>query len=197
MAKKIFPERLTNKELGYLIGLFIGDGYSNYNKKDRHYRVDYYLDAKRDNLIKEYLQRLLLKMGLNPYTCSCRGSTRISSNSKRFMELVNEEKDRIENTDVTDREYVLGALSGFIDSDGYVGNGDIVIVQNDKKILEIFKHFSEDILDIPTRLWKRHMNFKGSFLRWNLRITMGFRTLPHNSSKVNRYGGERLPSIAS
>ncbi len=194
MVKEIYPDRLTSKEIGYLVGLFIGNGYSEYSRRDGHYGVDYYLDAKRDINIRGCLQSLLLKMGLKPYITPCRGSMRISSNSKKFMGFIDEEETKIKDSQVSDPGYVLGAISGFIDSDGYVGKGDIVIVQKDKMILDVFKRFSEEVLEIPTRLWKTEMNFKGAFSRWNLRISMGFRKLSHTSIKVHRYSGDSCSS---
>lgn len=39
---------ISQKKLGYLVGFFIGDGYSNYNKKNRHYNVEFYFNSLRD-----------------------------------------------------------------------------------------------------------------------------------------------------
>ena len=43
------------------MGLFIGDGYRNYNKKDRHYNVEFYLNSSKDLDIQQYLISLLKK----------------------------------------------------------------------------------------------------------------------------------------
>ena len=187
MVKKISVDKLDDKERGYLVGLFTGDGYLNYCKSDRHYRVDFYLNAKKDQAILFYLKRLLSTLGLNPYTVRCRGSTRVSCNSKEFMELIGQEKRRILKSKTVSKEYALGLISGFIDADGNVGKGDIVIVKKDRRTLLFFKRLAEDALKVKTRLWLRIIRFKGVLPIWNLRLSMDFRRLPHNSCKVHAY----------
>ena len=43
---KIYPQNLSEKEMGYLIGFYVGDGYS-YFRKDKHYVVEFYLNSMR------------------------------------------------------------------------------------------------------------------------------------------------------
>ena len=39
---------LSEKENGYLFGLFEGDGYKFHDKKGRRYMIDFYLNSVRD-----------------------------------------------------------------------------------------------------------------------------------------------------
>ena len=187
MIKQIDLEKLSQKEIGYLLGLYTGDGYSNYSEKDRHYRVDFYLDATRDTDIIKKLEQYLSQILLNPYEVRCRGAMRVSVNSKTFKEFV-------ENIDLEkqfqDKDFLLGFLSGFIDSDGYVVKGDIVITQKDKAIFEELSNLCKSKLNLETRLWQRTTRFKSPFYAWNFRVATPFRHLAHISCKVKRiYAG--------
>ena len=51
-------------EEGYIDGYFQGDGYANYNKKDRHYRTEFFPNSERDKDIRLKLETLLKGMGL-------------------------------------------------------------------------------------------------------------------------------------
>ncbi len=46
MCLKISLDKLTDSEKGYLMGFFLGDGYSYYDKKYRHYVVEFYLHSE-------------------------------------------------------------------------------------------------------------------------------------------------------
>ena len=60
-------KKLSKKEWGYLFGLFEGDGYKLYDKKSRHYHVEFYLNSKNDKDIINFLVILLKKIELNPH----------------------------------------------------------------------------------------------------------------------------------
>jgi hypothetical protein len=187
MTKQIGLENLSKKEIGYLMGLYTGGGYSNYSEKDRHYRVDFYLDAHKDLDILENLINLLRQILLNPYTVRCRGSIRASVNSKYFKEFV--ENIELEQQ-FQDTDFLLGFLSGFIDSDGYVTKGDIVITQKDKTLLKKLSLLCKSKFNLKTRLWQRTTRFKSPFYAWNFRVATPFRHLAHISCKVKRvYAG--------
>jgi len=192
MVGPVRLEGLHDKEIGYLTGLFIGDGYANYNKNDRHYRVDFYLDTKKDQEIIRCVRDLIGKTGLSTYIVKCRGSTRVSCNSKKFMEFIARQEEDTLRGEIKNNDYALGVISGFIDADGYVNNGDIVLVQKDKRVLDRLKQVSEGRFKVKTRMWRRITRFKGIFPIWNLRLSMDFRHLPHNSCKVCRYSGKLL-----
>ena len=110
---------LTEKERGYLFGLFEGDGYKYHDKKGRHYHVEFYLNSEKDKEIIVLLVKILKKIGLNPnlyqdkrYNCK-----RIRVYSK---ELFN---DLVRGSSLADKnkDFSIGFISGIIErssSDG-------------------------------------------------------------------------------
>jgi len=58
-------KELNEKEWGYLFGLFEGDGYKIYDKKSRHYQIEFYLNSERDKKIIFFLTSLLSKLESN------------------------------------------------------------------------------------------------------------------------------------
>ena len=83
-------DALLQKERGYLIGFFLGDGYMNYNKKDRHYRVEFLFNSIRDIEIMNYIEDLLRKSELNPFFVRDKRYNSVSMrvNSKKLMEEI-------------------------------------------------------------------------------------------------------------
>jgi len=61
-GRKIQIEELTKKEQGYLFGLFEGDGYKIYDKKSRHYQIDFYLNSEKDKKLLNFLLGCLKKL---------------------------------------------------------------------------------------------------------------------------------------
>jgi intein-encoded DNA endonuclease-like protein len=180
-------KNLSQKELGYLIGLYIGDGYSNYNKKDRHYRVDFYLNSIKDQDIMKNLIILLKRLCLNPFVFKDKrcNMNRIRVNSKKFMIFVEKMSKKFISLN---KDYKMGLLSGFIDAEGYVTKGEIMVTQKNKYIINHFKKISES-LNVFRKLWKSTNNKSGGYV-WRLRISTKFKYLLHNSYKVNRiYSG--------
>ena len=82
--------KISEKEKGYLFGLFFGDGYKIYDKKSRHYQVDFYLNSKNDIFIINKLSELLLKIGLriNFYQDKRYNCKRIRVYSKEFFNVL-------------------------------------------------------------------------------------------------------------
>ena len=79
---------------------------------------------------------------------------------------------------------MLGLLSGFIDAEGYVGNGEVVITQKDKKVLELFKEICIK-LNIPTKKFWSFSNSRTNEV-WRLRISTKIKLKDHNSCKLKR-----------
>jgi len=181
---------LSKQELGYLVGFFLGDGYANYNKKNRHYNTEFYFNSLRDIQSMEFIKTLLGKFGLNVckqkdkrYNC-----IRLKVSSKEFMRFILFKKDELfdeSKTNGLDEEYKLGVISGFIDAEGYVNNGEIQLTQKDKRMLIMIKELCKD-LSITTRKFYSTKNYKTDNLIWRLRISTKFKYMPHNSYKVKR-----------
>ncbi|VVB60877.1 LAGLIDADG-like domain protein [uncultured archaeon] len=188
-------DKLSQKETGYLVGCFIGDGYANYNKKDRHYHVEFHFNSIRDVLTIRYVSAILNTLGLRCFLHNDKRykATRVRVNSRSLMRFLQEERSRIINASLG-KEYALGLISGFIDAEGYVGNGEILVTQRDKGTLMLFKNICES-LSVPTKKFWSSKNYKSKSDIWRLRISTSFKYLPHNSHKVREvYGGSALRS---
>lgn len=179
--------RLIDGEKGYLVGLYIGDGYLYYDGW-RHYKVNFFLNPKTDKDIIEYTTILLKKIGLSPYIMTHHGCLIIRLNSKEFYTYLIKKAQNIFHEE--NKEFIVGFVSGFIDSDGYVTKGDIVISNKNKKLLEITQLFFER-LNVYTKLWKQNNNINlKNFNIWRLRIGTRFKYKKHYSRKILRtYGG--------
>lgn len=182
------------KEKAYLIGIITGDGYL-YHDKWRHYKTNIYLNPNTDKDIAEYITVLLKKIGLNPYVMYHHGCLIIRINSKLFFNFIKEESINIQNNKSED--YIIGFISGFIDSDGYVSNGEIVVSNVKREIIDIIDEFCSE-LQINTKLWKQKTSLNDKiFSIWRLRIGTKFKYEKHYSQKLNRIYGGALPIIAS
>lgn len=182
-------DNLSSKELGYLIGLFIGDGYSLYSKNDRHYSVEFYLNSIKDKDVIDNVVKLFCQIKLNCLVSKDRryNVVRIRINSKELMKIFNQKVLEFKENKKLSKDYKLGLISGFIDAEGYVKKGEIVVTQKDKKTLERFK------LLVPPKMIKKFWsckNYNGKGKIWRLRISTKFKYIPHNSYKVNRLYGE-------
>ncbi|MFH0936627.1 MAG: LAGLIDADG family homing endonuclease [Candidatus Woesearchaeota archaeon] len=179
---------ITKKELGYIIGLYIGDGYSNYNKNDRHYRVEFHLNSERDKDILDYTKLILSKMGFKFFLLKDKrgNSIKIYVNSKELMLWINQEVKLLKDKRLT-KDCKLGLLSGFIDAEGWVKKGDIVVTQKNKQIILFFECIAKQF-SVAGKLWKTK-NYKGKGYVWRLRIPTRFKYLHHNSLKVKRVYG--------
>ena len=72
MVTKIELNNINNAEKGYLIGLFVGDGYL-YHDRWGHYKINFYLNPKKDRDIAKFTINLLNKIGLSPYIMHHKG----------------------------------------------------------------------------------------------------------------------------
>ena len=181
--EKIELNNLSNKEIGYLIGLFYGDGYANYNKKDRHYNVEFYLHSERDKDIEIFLISLLKKLRLifsvfkdKRFNCN-----RIRVHSKELYNFINLDKF-YENDD-----FNLGFISGLVDSDGYVNlkKSTIQIINKNVKLLQKCRKILKK-LDIDSNLVKKFKYFDDKNQIYYLSISIKFKRLKHISKKAGR-----------
>lgn len=185
--KEINMHRLNKAEIGYLIGLFIGDGSFCIDKKSRHCKVSFSLNPKRDTDIQKFLTDLLERIGLNPFVVFNNGSLDTRVNSKRLVEFVREELSEV-NKNLENWEYFVGLLSGLIDSDGYANRKGIVVSMKNPVILKEVQHAGEKF---SVRMYLRRgvqVYPPGSEI-WRLRVSMGFKTTTHLSHKIRRIYG--------
>lgn len=183
-------EKISQKELGYLLGLFIGDGYSGYTKRNRHYTVEFHLNSVSDRDIIDYVVSLLRLITLNCLIAKDKryNAVRVRVNSKEFMKFVRQKVTELKENKTLGGEYALDLISGFIDAEGYVKNGEILLTQKNKKTLELFKKLLEPD-NLVRKFWPAK-NYKGVGVIWRMRVSTRFKYLHHNSCKVKRvYSG--------
>jgi len=185
-------QNISQQELGYVVGIFIGDGYARYDKCNRHHNVDFYLNSIKDGQIIERLFFILTKSGLNVTTRKDKryNSIRVRVSSKAFMEFMeSKESELFESTGQNlGDDYKIGVISGFIDAEGFVGNGEIQLTQRKRETLLIIKRFCDDLGILTRKFWSAK-NYRTTNLIWRLRISTKFKYAPHNSYKVQRAYG--------
>jgi hypothetical protein len=176
-------EKLRGEELGYLIGIIAGDGYVFYDKKSRHYQVEFYLHSESDLEIIKKVENLLLKIGLNVqrYNDKRFKCLRLRVYSKELYYFIKGDKFNY------NKEFMLGFVSGFIDSDGYYNKekSTLVIVNtNLEKIKKAKKYL--DLLNIKSTINKKFMSSTYKNQPYNLYISVKFIRLNHLSEKIRK-----------
>ncbi|MAG45825.1 MAG: hypothetical protein CMH63_03580 [Nanoarchaeota archaeon] len=179
-------EMLSDKEKGYLFGLFEGDGYSIYDRKRKHYIVDFYLNARKDEDIKKFLLKILYKIGLNPYVFEQEGKNcnRIRIRSKLFKEFIENQNYKNLNKDSK-----MGFLSGFIDAEGYVvpKKSTLGIVNTNKQLMGMCVNILNEA-NIYCSIRQRVRSKKDKLKSYLILISMKFKNTKHISQKVWRLG---------
>jgi intein-encoded DNA endonuclease-like protein len=182
---------LNDGEKGYLIGLFFGDGYLHHDK-GRHYRIYFYFNPKKDCDIVNYTIFLLKKIQLSPYTMFHHGCIIVRINSKLFYNFLKFFQLQIYEAN---ENFIIGFISGLIDSDGYVRKGDIVITNKSITLLKKVQFFCKNI-GVYSKLWNQNTTYNGRvFTIWRLRIGTRFKYKQQYSRKIFRIygGGDCLP----
>lgn len=188
---------MPKKEWAYLIGFFFGDGSFCIDKKSRHYKVSFSLNPQKDDEIREVISGILLKLGTNPFEVFNNGSLDIRVNSKALVELIDSELNGISGK-LANEEYLLGFVSGLIDSDGWIGKGEILVANTDSGMLKLVGESLAKI-GIKTRLFSVPQKLTGGII-FRLRISPKLKSRRHICSKVMRgavAGRQKAPSIAS
>ncbi len=183
--QKIKIDNRSEKEKGYLTGLFIGDGYRNYNKKDRHYNVEFYLNSSKDLDIQQYLIALLKKAKVynSVFKDPRCNVNKIRASSKSLFYFFEGEWSLFREEKVSNKEWELGVVSGFIDAEGYVGKGSIFIAQKDRFTIFKIKKICENLRVCCTV--KRKPNTPQGFI-YRGAVSTRFKYLPQNSRKLAR-----------
>ncbi len=178
-----------------MLGFYIGDGYSNYSKNDRHYKTTFTLHSKEKEVIN-YLRYILVRLGLNPFIVKDKrfNSVMLSVNSKIFMWYITQQKSKFFSGSITEKNFCIGVVSGFIDSEGYVNNGEIQLTQKNKKTLDRIVQLVRT-LNVETRKFWSEQNYHSRHKVWRLRISTSFKYLRHNSLKVKNQYSEGNHSV--
>ncbi len=126
---------------------------------------------------------LLKKIELNSYLINNNGCVEVKVNSILFMDYM---KESLKKWWDEPESYLLGVISGLIDSDGNIGNGEIVITNKNKSILKKVKEIINK-KNIHTKLWIKQNKGKEDKWKFNiykLRIGTALKNLDHCSLKV-------------
>jgi len=184
-GSEINLKALSECERGYLFGIFEGDGYKIYDKKSRHYHIEFYLNSEKDKEIIQFVIFLLKKINLKPATYKDKrfNCLRIRVYSKSLFNLINK------NIKLNDKnkEFDIGFISGLIDSEGCVNcnKNFIMIINTNKKILDDCKDFLNSI-GIKSSINLRKPSFKDKKNSYRMYISVSFKRLKHLSKKAGK-----------
>ncbi len=184
-GREIHLENLSDKERGYLFGLFEGDGYKVYDKKSRHYHVEFYLNSIKDKGIIKFMVNLLGNLGLKPnlYQDKRFNCMRVRVYSKFLFQEI---KKNISFNNIN-KDFGLGFVSGLIDSEGWVSKKKhtIRIINTNKSILDSCKGFL-DSLDISSSITQRKKSKKDKLDSYLMLVLVNFKRLNHLSIKAGK-----------
>jgi len=176
-------EKLSEKEKGYLFGLFEGDGYKVYDKKSRHYHIEFYLNSVKDKMIISFIVKILRKIGLNPnlYKDKRYNCIRVRVYSKELFSIIHKD---IKFND-KNRDFKIGFVSGMIDSEGYVNNKKryIMIVNTNRKTLEKISQFLNS-LGIGAKVNIQNISQKDKLPSYRMHISVTFKNTNNLSIKA-------------
>ena len=174
--------KLTDSELGYLKGFFMGDGYKYHDKKGRKYYVEFYTHSIRDKKISKFLIILTKKLKLNPniYKDKRFYCKRIRITNKEFFNLFDKDfiKMNLKNGEI------IGFISGFIDAEGYVNNKKrfIQVVNTNHQVLEFIKNELAK-MRVSSSISNKWASKKSRKQAYNLYISVTFKNIPHLAFK--------------
>lgn len=178
-------QALSLLELGYIIGLFLGDGSFSIDIKSRHEKVCFSLNPKRDHVIIKNITLLLRKIRLNPFHVYAHRALDVRVNSKILVYVLYVLVDDVLNHKITNREFAIGVISGLIDSDGYVYGKMIVIANTNQKIVYLVEKLCRELSVKVSSKVVQNKTPRGRMTRIT-RIFVGqrFNTYPHCSAKL-------------
>jgi hypothetical protein len=144
--RELQVENLSNKELGWLIGCYAGDGSRNFRKKNYSYEVKFALNEKEYPII-EFVEALLSKCGVNTWRCVDGKRIYVKCKNKRMYHFVEKylqwegtkKSTSVRLADISSYsdDLVFGFLCGLIDADG--GTKRLYISTSSEKMMETLK----------------------------------------------------------
>jgi len=114
-------QKISREDLDWLIGLYIADG-SKLKEKQRQYRIHFYLNPKKDELILKKLLNILISLNLNPNIQLKEkiGTLFIRVTNKMFFEKLPYDK-----SEKYVPKNIEAFIAGFLDGDGYVNKKEV------------------------------------------------------------------------
>ncbi|HDQ59999.1 MAG TPA: hypothetical protein ENN30_02285 [Candidatus Woesearchaeota archaeon] len=181
--KKLAVKRVKSKQMGYLVGLFLGDGYAYHDKNSRHYTVEFSLHRKKDKSVIKKLVELFKKLKFKVYKIkeNRSKSVKLRLHSKALMELIQKKQKEFFKKKYFFEDYKLGVVSGYIDAEGKVaGTRKIVLREKKLRLLRIIKKFCSSLGISTVKIAPVKVNGKRV---WQTTAS-GFKGLKHNSVKI-------------
>lgn len=167
--KKIFGKKFKNVEVNYesdefvgeLVGIFVGDGGHFYDTKRKAHAIRFYFNNSEKEYVTEILQLLHKNLNKKSHLYRVKNVLIIRYYSKILydflMKYVRWEKSgdprrpnkksrtvSLRSIDVS-REFKIGFLRGFIDTDGHISNKKIVFSSSSNKIIQQSISFLNDL----------------------------------------------------
>jgi len=182
-GREVQFDNLSEKEKGYLFGLFEGDGYKIYDKRSRHYQVEFYFNSVKDveiiNRVVDLLRRIEARPSL--YKDKRFNCIRIRVYSKGLFGILG----RDVSFDGKSDDFKLGFVSGIIDSEGYVNalKFMIMVVNTNLSVLEMCRDFLSSI-DIGCSISERKMSVKDKLKSYRMYVSVSFKRAKHLSIKA-------------
>jgi len=190
MIKKLNLEKVSQKELGYLVGLFDGDGHL--DNSCRHYDVEFHLNSLKDQDIVCQLLIILKKIELNPRIIKDKrfNCLRVEVSCKLFFQKIL----KFSANNPKDKDFGLGYISGIIDSEGYVNQIKryIQITNTNRKLVKKVQTYLR-AFGIESKITKKCKCMKDKLQRYSLYVPIKFLKTKNNSMKIKRMdSGERI-----
>jgi hypothetical protein len=120
-------EKLSNLELGWLIGCYAGDGNRYFRKKTYSYEVKFALNEKEYTIV-EFVEALLSKCGVSNWRCLDKRRVYVKCLSKKLFGFVEKYLQwegtkkstsvRLADLSSHSNNFLFGFLCGIIDADG-------------------------------------------------------------------------------
>jgi len=141
--KELFAGRLTDKELGWLIGCYAGDGSRHLRQGFYSYEVKFALNDSEYPIVK-FVELLLLKCGMKTRRSVYGKRVYVRCQSKRLFEFVEKyllwdgrkksRSVRLANFASYSEDFLFGFLCGLIDADG--GTKKLYISTSSKRLAD-------------------------------------------------------------
>ncbi len=168
--KKLFGKKFIDIDIdqndylfiGELIGLFVGDGSIHYYKKEGKYCVRFFLNYFEGEYVKELANLFKTKLKKEPCINRVNNVLVIRYYSKKLFNFLLENVGWIKNNkgkggankksttvflknDSFSKEFKIGFLRGFIDTDGYLSDKKILFGSTSEKIMQQTESFLRDL----------------------------------------------------
>ena len=141
--KELFAERLTDKELGWLVGCYAGDGSRHLRQGFYSYEVRFALNENEYPIV-EFVELLLLRCGMKTRRSVYGKRVYVRCQSKRLFEFVEKyllwegrkksRSVRLANFTSYSVDFLFGFLCGLIDADG--GTKQLYISTSSKRLAD-------------------------------------------------------------